>query len=163
MVVVSNAVHQPIKEAIMSRIREDGSNFQQNYTDTTGYAVTSWIEPSPCLNLCLPGVSSNFKTPGRSMRLKYSKVTKHCFQIGHRTAYQMARAIMTSLTAPSTHTTRSTPGSRQTRTRIWSSHRRCRSTPSSRTVPSASPRRGRVLPRWVRSPSRRTAGSSSHW
>ncbi|EJK74535.1 hypothetical protein THAOC_03780 [Thalassiosira oceanica] len=53
---VSNTVHQPIKEAIKSRIRADGSNFQQNYTDdTTGYAVTSWIDPSPCLNLCLPG------------------------------------------------------------------------------------------------------------
>ena len=41
MVEVSNTVHGPIGEAIESRIRADGSNFQRNYTDdTTGYAVT---------------------------------------------------------------------------------------------------------------------------
>jgi len=62
MVEVSNTVHGPIGEAIESRIRADGSNFQGNYTDdTTGYAVTSWIDPSPCLNLCLPGVSCDFE------------------------------------------------------------------------------------------------------
>jgi len=52
---VSSTVTEPIRIAIRSRIRVDGSNFQRNYTDTTGYAVTSWIDPSPCLNLCLPG------------------------------------------------------------------------------------------------------------
>ena len=56
MEAVSNTVHTTVKDAIKSRIREDGSNFEGNYTDdTTGYTVTSWIDPSPCLNLCLPG------------------------------------------------------------------------------------------------------------
>ena len=72
MVEVSNTVHGPIGEAIESRIRADGSNFQGNYTDdTTGYAVTSWIDPSPCLNLCLPGVSFDFET-SRSLNLEVS-------------------------------------------------------------------------------------------
>ncbi|EJK44026.1 hypothetical protein THAOC_37471, partial [Thalassiosira oceanica] len=72
MVEVSNTVHQPIKEAIKSRILADGSNFQQNYTDTTGYEVTSWIDPSPCLNLCLPGLHlliQHVRRPARDRRV----------------------------------------------------------------------------------------------
>jgi len=55
---VAEPVYLAVRDAIRSRISNDGSNWQGDYKDvTSGYEIRSWVEPSPCKAYCFPGVS----------------------------------------------------------------------------------------------------------
>lgn len=47
----AEAVSAAVSSAILSRVNEDGSNFQNDYVDTTGYAPDPWISPEPIVSL----------------------------------------------------------------------------------------------------------------
>lgn len=45
----ARAVSNAVISAILSRVTEDGSNFENNFVDTTDYEVEPWISPVPFL------------------------------------------------------------------------------------------------------------------